>query len=106
MSETIDIIDTKSMGACGETTRRDEMGAQTQETPMPTIPLSFKEIADDLDERIKRGEYDNDENRLPTYVEVADIYDVSRSTAARAYALLVDRGRVKGSAGRGMFVAD
>jgi GntR family transcriptional regulator len=73
---------------------------------MPAIPLSFREIADDLDDRIQRGEYDNDEKRLPTYVQVADIYDVSRSTAARAYALLVDRGRVKGSAGRGMYVND
>lgn len=82
------------------------MGMQTQEIQMPKIPLSFRAIADDLDERIKRGEYDNDKNRLPTYDDVAEMYEVSRSTAARAYALLVDRKRVQGSAGRGMFVAD
>lgn len=76
------------------------MTALTQEEPMR---LNYREIADDLAERIRRGEYPPGA-ALPKYRELADLYSVSQATAARAYGLLRDRGVVVGEPGRGMFV--
>jgi GntR family transcriptional regulator len=64
---------------------------------------NFREIADDLEERIEIGEYARG-SRLPTYEELAALYGVSRSTAQRAIALLQDRRVVRGHQGRGNFV--
>jgi GntR family transcriptional regulator len=75
----------------------------TQETP--TVHLTYRQIADDLAARIKAGEYPSG-TTLPSYKQLADIYSVSISTAARAVGLLHDRGLVYGEPGRGVFVAD
>lgn len=66
---------------------------------MPT----FTEIADDLAERIKRGEWAPGD-RLPSTQEIADEYGVSESTAYRALVLLTDRGLIYGEAGRARYV--
>ena len=71
---------------------------------MSTIPPSYREIAEDIAQRIQAGEYRPGE-RLPSYTQLAERYSVSFSTAARAIALLRDRGLVVGAPGRGVFVA-
>lgn len=78
------------------------MTAPTQEITVP-VKLTYRQIADDLAERIRRGEYPPGA-QLPSYTELAALYSVSLTTAARAYGLLRDRGTVEGSPGRGMFV--
>jgi GntR family transcriptional regulator len=70
---------------------------------MPAIPLSYADIAGDIAARIKAGEYEPGA-KLPSYTQLAELYSVSFSTAARAVALLRDRGVVVGSPGRGVFV--
>lgn len=80
------------------------MGAPTQENIVP-VQLTFRQIAEDLTERIRRGEYPPGA-RLPSYTELAALYSVSLATAARAYGLLTDRGTVESSPGRGMFVPE
>ena len=70
----------------------------------PARRLSFRGIADDLAERIRRGEYPPGE-QIPSYAQIAAIYEVSVSTAARAVGLLSDRGVVYGEPGRGVFVS-
>jgi GntR family transcriptional regulator len=80
------------------------MGAPTQENTVP-VQLTFRQIAEDLTERIRRGEYPPGA-RLPSYTELAALYSVSLATAARAYGLLTDRGTVESSPGRGMFVPE
>jgi GntR family transcriptional regulator len=77
------------------------MGVPTQETDVPK--LTYRQIADDMTERIRRGEYPPGA-QLPSYAELAVLYSVSVATASRAYGLLSDRGTVEGSPGRGMFV--
>ncbi|SDY69092.1 regulatory protein, gntR family [Micromonospora pattaloongensis] len=72
---------------------------------MPAIPLSYTGIAADIATRINAGEY-KPGTKLPSYTKLAELYSVSFSTAARAVALLRDRGVVIGSPGRGVFVAD
>lgn len=72
---------------------------------MPAIPLSYVEIAADIAARIEAGEYQPGD-KIPSYKQIEDLYSVSFSTAARAVALLRDRGLVIGAPGRGVFVAD
>lgn len=69
------------------------------------VQLTYRQIADDLAERIRRGEYQPGQ-QLPSYTELAALYSVSLATVARAYALLRDRGTVESAAGRGMFVPE
>jgi len=71
---------------------------------VPPVPLTYREVADDLAARIERGEYRVDE-AIPSYRELAELYSVSISTASRAVALLRDRGVVVGHPGRGVYVA-
>ncbi len=70
---------------------------------MPPMPMTYREIADDMQARIKAGEYPADKP-LPSHAKLAEQYDVSVSNAYRVYTLLVDRGIVFGRAGRGMFI--
>jgi DNA-binding GntR family transcriptional regulator len=72
---------------------------------VPPVPLSYREVADDLAARIERGEYEPGA-AIPSYRELADLYTISVSTASRAVALLRDRGLVVGAPGRGVFVAE
>jgi len=74
---------------------------------MPPRRLTYREIADDVTERIRRREPGYQPgDRLPSYSGLADLYSVSVSTAARAVGLLVDRGLVESVVGRGVYVAD
>lgn len=68
------------------------------------VPMSYTEIAADLAARIRAGEY-KPGDQIPTYPQIQDLYNVSYATAARAVALLRDRGLVIGAPGRGVFVA-
>ncbi|MEV0459575.1 winged helix-turn-helix domain-containing protein [Catellatospora methionotrophica] len=69
------------------------------------VPMSYTQIADDLADRIKSGEYPPG-SKLPSYNELSTLYSVHFGTIARVIALLRDRGVVIGSPGRGTFVPD
>jgi GntR family transcriptional regulator len=71
---------------------------------VPTIPLSTSEIAADLTERIRRGEYEPG-SKLPSGPELASLYDISISGAARVYLILKERGVAVGRQGKGVYVA-
>jgi GntR family transcriptional regulator len=73
--------------------------------PMPRH-LTYTQIADDLTARIAAGEYDEDDGKLPSYAELADLYSVSVATAQRAILILRTRGTVVGIPGRGVFVTE
>lgn len=67
--------------------------------------LTYRQIADDLADRIRTGEYEPGA-KLPTYKELKALYDVSEATGYRAMSLLIDRGLAIGEQGRGTFVVD
>lgn len=69
----------------------------------PRVPMTYREIADDLAARIRAGEFTSG-SKLPTTIAFAEHYDVSEATAYRALSLLVDRGLIHGEPGRGRFV--
>lgn len=71
---------------------------------MPPVPLTYREIANDLAARIACGEY-GPGDKLPSYAELAALYGVAVTTAQRAIALLRDRGLVFGIQGRGVYVS-
>ena len=68
--------------------------------------LNYRQIADDLADRIVRGEHQPG-SALPSYTELGALYDVSYWTVWRAIRILRDdRGMIYGEPGRGVFVAD
>ena len=67
--------------------------------------MTMEQIAADLTERIKRGEYAPGA-QLPTYATLAGLYSVSGGTIARVMILLCATGVVVGVPGRGVFVPD
>lgn len=67
--------------------------------------MTYRQIADDLADRIRAGEYAPGA-KLPTLKELAELYDVSFSTIQRSVGLLVDRGVVRGEMGRGLYVPE
>lgn len=69
------------------------------------IPLSSDQIAEDLTDRIARGQYRPGE-QLPTYHALSQLYSVSYGTIARVIVLLRERGVVIGVPGRGVFVPE
>lgn len=71
---------------------------------MPPRKQSYREIADDIESRIHRGEY-KPGDELPSAAGWAEIYSVSKSTAERALMMLRDRGLTEGVPGRGTYVA-
>lgn len=71
---------------------------------MPPRKQSYREIADDIQDRIESGQYQPGEE-LPSAQGWADIYSVSKSTAERALMVLRDRGLTEGQSGRGTYVA-
>jgi GntR family transcriptional regulator len=81
------------------------MAGSTQESYAVPIPMSSRQIADDLQDRIARGEYAPGAE-LPSYRELAQLYSVSVRTAATVYRILVERGVAVGSIGRAMFVRE
>lgn len=72
---------------------------------MPALPMSSAQITEDLAARIGAGEYGPANTQLPTYTELARLYNVSFTTIARVILVLRDRGVVTGVPGRGTFVA-
>lgn len=83
----------------------EEYGGSQLGSLTMTVPMSYKKIADDIEQRIRAGEYVVGE-KLPSYRLLGELYSVSVSTAARAVGLLHDRGLVEGSLGRGVFVKE
>lgn len=81
------------------------MVGQPGSTDTVPVPMTNTQIADDLAERITRGEYPAG-SRLPRLGELADMYGVSVSTVQRALDRLKERGLVIGSQGRGLYVVD
>ncbi|MFY1686139.1 GntR family transcriptional regulator [Micromonospora sp. WMMD730] len=69
------------------------------------IPMSSRQIADDLTTRIRAGEYPQG-SKLPSLRELADLYSVSVSTIQRALELTRERGLTVGRAGAGVYVSE
>jgi DNA-binding GntR family transcriptional regulator len=67
--------------------------------------MTWREIADDLIDRIRRGEYEPGQ-KIPSYRETAVLYGVSITTAAKAIARLTDRGWIETDPGRGNVVRE
>lgn len=72
---------------------------------MPAVPMSYREIADDLIERIEAGEYPPG-SRLPSYAELKEIYSVGVTTVASALVIVRERGLIFPVSGRGNFVRE
>lgn len=72
---------------------------------MPPTQMTYRQIADDLAQRIAVGEYPPG-SQLPSTAQLAELYSVNRSTIVRAVGLLHDRDLVVGVPGRGVFVPD
>ncbi|MFC8845327.1 MULTISPECIES: winged helix-turn-helix domain-containing protein [unclassified Micromonospora] len=72
---------------------------------MPIPTGGYREVAEDVAARIRTGEYALGD-RLPTYRELSDLYQVSVTTVQRAVIILQDRGLVVGLQGRGLWVAE
>lgn len=72
---------------------------------MPAVPMSSEDIAEDIASRIASGEYPPG-HQLPSYAQLAELYSVGVSTAARAVRDLRIRRLIVGSPGRGTYVAD
>jgi GntR family transcriptional regulator len=70
---------------------------------MPPRRLTFREIADDIADRIEVGDYPVG-STLPSYRELAEIYSVSRATVEKSIALLRDRRLVAGMPGVAVYV--
>lgn len=69
------------------------------------VHFSYMQIADDLAERIAKGEYADGE-KLPSYSNLAELYSVGTTTARDAYRELRARGLVVGIPGKGVFVRE
>lgn len=71
---------------------------------MPPKHFGYRDIANDLAERIAAGEYPPG-SRLPSYSQLASMYSCSVTTAQFAIRILHLRGLTYGLSGRGIFVA-
>jgi DNA-binding GntR family transcriptional regulator len=63
----------------------------------------YVQLADDLAERIRRGEYPVGA-RLPSEAELAEIYGVAKMTVRRALDVLRQQGTIRTLHGRGSVV--
>jgi DNA-binding GntR family transcriptional regulator len=71
----------------------------------PIAPLPpYRQIADILRRRIESGQYQPD-TRIPTESELIEAFEVARTTARRAIALLRDEGLIYTVPQRGSYVA-
>lgn len=71
----------------------------------PIAPLPpYRQIADILRRRIESGQYGPD-MRIPTESELVDAFEVARTTARRAIAVLRDEGLIYTVPQRGSYVA-
>lgn len=71
---------------------------------MPPRRLTYREIADDIEGRIRTGEYPPGA-LLPSYATLAEMYSVSVTTAQAAMRELRGRGLTRSVLGIGTFVA-
>lgn len=70
----------------------------------PTGPVPpYKQIAEIIRRRIVSGEYPRG-SRLPTESEMVETWEVARTTARRAIALLREEGLIETVAQRGSYV--
>lgn len=83
----------------------DWQGAIPEENTVPPRPMTWREIADDLEQRIRSGEYPPG-SYIPSYRKIGDLYGVSPATAGKAVARLTDRGLIEEHVGRGNAVRD
>lgn len=67
--------------------------------------MSADQIAADMEDRIRSGEYPPG-SKLPTTVELAVMYGVGTSTATKVYLILRVLGLVEGVQGVGVFVRE
>ncbi len=67
--------------------------------------FEYQVIVDTVTEQISDGGLLPGQ-KLPSYDQLADAYDVSRSTVRTALMILEERGLVVGRPGKGVFVAD
>jgi DNA-binding GntR family transcriptional regulator len=67
------------------------------------LPLSYREIAEDIRQKIDSGLYPYG-SRLPSTAELVREYGVSEATVERAVRLLVASGDVVGRQGLGRYV--
>lgn len=72
---------------------------------MPPTRLTYRQIADDLEDRIRRGEYQPG-SRLPSYRQIGEAYSCGTTTAQSAVRELRARGLVEGRQGVAVFVVD
>lgn len=79
----------------------DLMAVPTQETAM----LTYRQIADQIVDRICRGDL-QEGDPLPSYRALAAQYGVSVSTASKAYSILHALGAIRSEQGRGVYVAE
>lgn len=69
------------------------------------IPMSSAEVADDLEDRIRTGEY-RPGSRMPTHRELAVLYDMGMTTITNVMRVLRERGLVVGRQGKAVYVAE
>ncbi|MGF1623325.1 MAG: GntR family transcriptional regulator [Alphaproteobacteria bacterium] len=67
------------------------------------MAAKYRQIADNLSERIRRGQIGNG-SRLPGELELAELYEVSRSTVRQALSCLQQAGLIETWTGAGSFV--
>ncbi|MCG5443252.1 GntR family transcriptional regulator [Micromonospora sp. NIE79] len=72
---------------------------------MPTRPPHYRRVADDIEQKIRSGEYSPGQ-QLPSVSEIGELYNVARSTAYRAVKELHEQNLIYGQQGQGVFVAD
>jgi GntR family transcriptional regulator len=70
---------------------------------VPPTRLSYRQIADDLEARIRAGEYPPGA-LLPSYAKVAEMYSVGTTTAQAAMRELRGRGLTRSVLGMGTYV--
>lgn len=63
----------------------------------------YRQIADRIAAQIKDGTYPPN-SRVPSEAEICDQFNVSRRTVRSAYAILLERGLVVTSQGKGTYV--
>jgi len=78
---------------------------EVHDRDVPKIPMNAEQIARDLADRIRAGEYGEPGSQLPTYAALAALYSVSDSTITKVVGLLRERKVIVGVPGRGTFVS-
>ncbi|MFG1881314.1 winged helix-turn-helix domain-containing protein [Micromonospora sp. NPDC049102] len=71
---------------------------------MANRTADYVRVVETITAQIRAGELKPGE-KLPTYAQLADQFDVSVSTAQAALRILRDRGLVEGHQGKGTYVA-